>query len=70
MDCSLPSSSSHEIFQARVLRDPKYLDIPQNTIPVHYMEDMLTSPGRQEIIITLNAFVINIYIYREIYTDT
>ena len=67
MDCSLPV---HGIFQARVLRDSKYLDIPQNTIPVHYMEDMLTSPGRQEIIITLNAFVINIYIYREIYTDT
>ena len=70
MDCSLPGSSTHGIFQAKVLRNPKYLDIPQNTIPVHYMEDTLTSPGRQEIIITLNAFVINIYICRDIYTDT
>lgn len=49
-------------------RDPKHLDIPQNTILVHYMDDiMLTGPGKQEIVITLNAFVINTRTHRHIH---
>lgn len=55
-------------------RDSKLLDIPQNTILVHYIDVvMLTGPGKEEIAI-LNSFVIkyryrhtNIYIFVYIY---
>lgn len=52
-------------------RNSKHLDIQQNTILVHYIDDiMATGPGKQEIAILLNVFMINklTYIYRHTVT--